>query len=291
MLISPEEFLSSLSFDLPAQADASLSAGERAFVEKYLGISSEELSPQLKLQPVEPEPETYKPVLPPPVIKIAPETPTPSAATSVEKSPLIIQVVEEEKDVSPKLAEDFELEKNIELQPETKSESQQDILPEKKADSLKFSLKEKLKAANEIQLVSFFIAEQLFLLPVEAIHEVVRHLELVKIPQAPSFIAGAINLRGAVLPLIHLSALLTNGSVHEYDEKKFIIICGSETMRLGLVIDRISGMHWLGQEKIIWNMESKLGDSGEFLYAIADLNDKVCGIVDPDSIAQKILSP
>ena len=45
------------------------------------------------------------------------------------------------------------------------------------------------------------------------------------------------------------------------------------------------------QKKIIWNAEAKLGDAAEFLCAIADLDDKVCGIVAPENIAQKILAP
>lgn len=150
-------------------------------------------------------------------------------------------------------------------------------------------LKERLKQENEIQFVSFFVSGQLFLLPVAAIQEVLRHMELVKVPQAPDFVAGVINLRGTVTPLVYLSSLLTNNNSPVYSEKNFIIICGDDTLQLGLIIDKISSMHVLPQDRIIWNAESKLGDSAEFLMAIADLDGKVCGIVAPDVIAQKIL--
>lgn len=153
------------------------------------------------------------------------------------------------------------------------------------------SLREKLKNEPEIQMVSFFTAGQLFLLPVMSIQEVLRHQELIKVPQAPEFVAGVINLRGHVMPIVHLSALLTNASEHPYSGKNFIIVCGTEQLKIGLVIDRINSMHLLPQSKIIWNAESKLGDSAEFLCAIANMDEKVCGIVEPESIAQKILSP
>lgn len=152
------------------------------------------------------------------------------------------------------------------------------------------SLRERLRDEAEIQMVSFIIGGQLFLLPVIAIQEVLRHQELIKVPQAPDFVAGVINLRGHVTPLVHLSALLTNEATQEYSERNFIIVCGTEQLRIGLIIDRINSMHLLPQEKIIWNAEAKLGESAEFLYAIANLDEKVCGIVAPENIAQKILS-
>lgn len=146
-----------------------------------------------------------------------------------------------------------------------------------------------LRQEEEIQMVSFYVGGQLFLLPVGAIQEVLRHMELVKVPQAPDFVAGAINLRGRVMPLVYLSALLTT-TEPSYTEKNFIIVCGSENLQLGLIIDRITGMHMLPQNRIIWNVESKVGDRGDFLHALANLDDRVCGIVAPEMITQKILS-
>lgn len=151
------------------------------------------------------------------------------------------------------------------------------------------SMREKLKALTEVQIFSFCIAEQVFLLPVPCIQEVIKYTELVKVPQAPTFIAGAINLRGNVIPLIFLSALLTNNTEHFYDESKFIIVCGTEQTKMGLIVDKINGMHFLQQNKIIWNAETKIGDAGEYLYAIANFNDRVCGLVAPELIMQKIL--
>lgn len=152
------------------------------------------------------------------------------------------------------------------------------------------SLREKMRQATELQVVSFLVAGQIFLLPVAGIQEVLRHMELVKVPQAPQYVAGAINLRGTVMPLVHLSALLTNAKTWNYDKGSFIIITDSSSMQMGLIIDKVSSMHMIPQSKIIWNVESRLGDAGEFLCAIVDLDDKVCGMIAPDTITQKILS-
>lgn len=150
-------------------------------------------------------------------------------------------------------------------------------------------LKDKLRQQAEVQLVSFFVSGQIFLLPVEGIQEVLRHMELIKVPQAPDFVAGVINLRGHVTPVVYLSALLTNDEVRPYDRDNFIIITGTEQLRLGLIIDKVSSMHMVPQNKFIWNPESKLADAAEFLNAIVDLDDRVCGMVAPEAITRLIL--
>lgn len=159
-----------------------------------------------------------------------------------------------------------------------------------KAPATATSLRERLRAEAQVHLVSFYIREQLFLLPVAGIQEVLRHIELVKVPLAPPFVAGVINLRGRVTPLIHLGALLTAVPGCDYTERNFILVCGTEQLQLGLIIDRVNSMHMLDQDKITWNVETKLGEGAEYLCAVADLDDRVCGILAPETIIQKLLS-
>lgn len=152
------------------------------------------------------------------------------------------------------------------------------------------TLRDLVATETSVRMVSFYVSNQLFLLPVAGIHEVLRHMELIKVPQAPYFIAGAFNLRGSVIPLVHMSALLTSQQEHSYTEGNFIIVYGADSSRIGLIIDKINSMHMLDTEKIIWNVESRLGDAGDFLCAIANLDERVCGIVAPEMIMQRLLS-
>ena len=139
-------------------------------------------------------------------------------------------------------------------------------------------------------MVSFFVREQTFLLPVAAIQEVLRHMPLVRLPLAPQFVAGVVNLRGRVTPLLHLDALLTLARDYRYTPQSFIIVCTAEQMQLGLIIDKVQTMHTVEQDKITWNAEVQLGASADFLCGIADINDHVCGILAPDMIVQKLLA-
>lgn len=151
------------------------------------------------------------------------------------------------------------------------------------------SIRAKMRNLSSVQMVSFLVRGQIFLVPVIGIQEVLRYMPIVRLPQAPKFIAGVVNLRGRVTPLLHLDALLTDSSSYKYTQNSFIIICIANDLQLGLIVDKINTMHFIDQKDIIWNAEPQLGSSAEFLCGIVDINTKVCGILDAEKISQQVL--
>jgi len=150
-------------------------------------------------------------------------------------------------------------------------------------------LRMRLAEEAQVQMVSFYVRGQIFLLPVPVIVEVLRYMPLTRLPMAPSFIAGVVNLRGKVTPLLHLDALLTTEEEKRYNERSFIIVCGTDEMQLGLIIDKVHTMYLVPQNSINWNVEAQLGAGAEFLCGLADINDRLHGIIDPEMIVEKLI--
>lgn len=151
------------------------------------------------------------------------------------------------------------------------------------------SLRVRLAAEEQVQMVSFYVREQIFLLPVPVIVEVLRHMPLTRLPMAPPFIAGVVNLRGKVTPLLHLDTLLTTEQEKRYTDRSFIIVCGTDEMQLGLIIDKVHTMYMVPQKDINWNVEAQLGAGAEFLCGLANINDRLHGIIDPEMIVEKLI--
>lgn len=63
---------------------------------------------------------------------------------------------------------------------------------------------EKMRAQSEIRLVSFSLLGREYALPITVIQEVIKFMKPTKLPAAPASIAGIINLRGRVTPLVSL---------------------------------------------------------------------------------------
>lgn len=150
-------------------------------------------------------------------------------------------------------------------------------------------LKTLLTAQEKVQMVSFYVREQIFLLPVCVIVEVLRYIPLTRLPMAPPFVAGVVNLRGRVTPLLHLDALLTLEQQYRYGPGSFIVVCSGKDMQIGFIVDKIHTMYMIEQQKINWNAENQLGSSADFLCGLAEVGDHLHGIIDPEVIVERLL--
>ena len=153
--------------------------------------------------------------------------------------------------------------------------------PEKVAD-----MRQQLLEAAETQLVAVRVGGVPFLLPIMAISEVLRHMPLALLPRAPRHVAGVINLRGRLTPLLHLCMLVNNDAVPRYTEDSLVVVCPCEDMQLGLIIDKVENIYTVRQQELNWNPETHFGEAAECLYALARIGEHLYGILAPDRIGQ-----
>lgn len=81
---------------------------------------------------------------------------------------------------------------------------------------------------SEIQVACFCLKDDLYAVDIMRIKEIIRPQKLTPLPQAPSFIDGIINLRGAVIPVVDL-------------RKRFDMPPRDLTISTRLLIVRLSG--------------------------------------------------
>lgn len=149
-------------------------------------------------------------------------------------------------------------------------------------------LEETLKKATLVQMIFFYVQGQLYTIPIDAVQEVIKFISPSSLPLAPDYVAGIINLRGRVTPLLYLEQLVCLKTKPD-NENGFIIVCNRRGLQVGLIVDRIHNMYTIKQEEIIWNVESQIGANADFLCGILDYNDKIFGIVSIDSIVDQVI--
>lgn len=150
------------------------------------------------------------------------------------------------------------------------------------------TIDEVIRKSDELQMVSFFIGGQEFTVPTIAVQEVIRSIPAAKLPSSPDLVAGVINLRGKVTPLVHLRDLLEVSSPR-ISEDKFIIVCRRHGLQIGLIIERIHTMYHVRKEEIDWGIEAHLGINVDFIAGLLKLNDQLVSIVSIDRIIESIL--
>lgn len=164
-----------------------------------------------------------------------------------------------------------------------------DAAPDQHAEmSSSENLDDMLRNSPELLMVGFFIGEQEFTLPTVAVQEVIRAMPLAKLPSAPEFVAGVINLRGKVTPLIHLRDVLEVQSPRR-GEDKFIVVCRRQGFQIGMIIERVHTMYRVPQADIEWGIEAHMGINVDYVSGLLKLNDQLVGIVSVDRVIASIL--
>ena len=92
---------------------------------------------------------------------------------------------------------------------------------------------------KEIQVACFRLKDDLYAVDIMRIKEIIRPQKLTPLPQAPSFIDGIINLRGAVIPVVDLRKRFDMPE-RETGSATRLLIVRLVAQTLGLVVDDVT---------------------------------------------------
>jgi len=106
-------------------------------------------------------------------------------------------------------------------------------------------LKEKPK---ELRLACFTPAGQSYAIDIMKIRQIIRPTKIRPLPEAPPFVEGVINLRGAVIPILDLRKRFALPIKPEQEPR--VIIVSVERQVVGIVVDEVSEVITISGEQI-----------------------------------------
>jgi len=145
---------------------------------------------------------------------------------------------------------------------------------------------EQMRNQEEIRLVSFSLLSREYALPITVIQEVIRYMKPTKLPSAPPYIAGIINLRGRVTPLVSLRMLL---GIPGDEEERFIVICRHRGIQVGLMINAVSTMYRATSDDLEWGVESHIGVNAHLLLGLYKAGERLISILSIDNLVYGVL--
>ncbi|KCZ71145.1 chemotaxis signal transduction protein [Candidatus Methanoperedens nitroreducens] len=107
----------------------------------------------------------------------------------------------------------------------------------------------KTMSGDELQLVVFNIGREEFGVEIMNVQEIIRMINITKIPQAPDYIRGIINLRGRIIVVINLNVIMDMKS-REQDENTRIIVASIGDTVMGFVVDSVSEVIRLSEKNV-----------------------------------------
>ena len=113
--------------------------------------------------------------------------------------------------------------------------------------------KEKVTSVETQSFLSFKLENESFTIPVMKIMEILEVPKITRVPQAPNFLVGVINLRGAVLPVIDTRIKFGMTPI-EYTINTCILVVSvlsnDELIQVGALVDSVSEVFEFSTDKI-----------------------------------------
>ncbi len=137
---------------------------------------------------------------------------------------------------------------------------------------------------GELQLVAFNIGSEEFGVEIMNVQEIIRMTSITKIPQAPDYIRGIINLRGRIIVVINLNVVL-GMETKEQDENTRIIVANIGDTVMGFVVDSVSEVIRLPQKSVEPApavIADKIGT--EYVMGVGKLDNRLLILLNLDKI-------
>jgi purine-binding chemotaxis protein CheW len=133
--------------------------------------------------------------------------------------------------------------------------------------------------SDELQLVSFNIGTEEFGVDILKVQEINRMVEITKVPQAPHYVEGVINLRGKVIPIVDLRKRFSlELKAHDKNTRIVVVDIGGNIM--GMIVDSVSEVLRLPASTIEPPPEIVTGVNSEYIKGVAKLEDRLLIFLD-----------
>ena len=135
----------------------------------------------------------------------------------------------------------------------------------------------------EEQAVVFSLAEELYGLDISRIQGIIRVPEITRVPRAPDFVEGVINLRGDIVPIVDLRKRFDRPhEEHTGDTRIINVEIGDDLV--GLIVDSVEEVLNIPAEAIVPPPELVISADSAYLRGIAKIGERLVTLLDLDEV-------
>ncbi len=143
---------------------------------------------------------------------------------------------------------------------------------------------EDIKAAELKKYLVFKLENEEYGVDIQKITTIIeKDMVIARVPKTPSFLKGVINLRGEIIPVIHLRKRFNLPEVEESEDTRIIII-KFEEIAVGFIVDAVAEVIELGENDIenVTNFGGII--SGEYILGVGKINNRIVTLLNLDKL-------
>lgn len=140
-------------------------------------------------------------------------------------------------------------------------------------------LKKDFDSKEVLQLVTFRLGNEEFSLDILKVQEIIRHMDLTRVPKTPEFVDGVINLRGRVIPVLDLRKRFGLPKDENTNETRIIVV-DVDNRTVGLKVDAVSEVLRLPADTVEPPPAIITGVESEYIKGVGKLDGRLLILLD-----------
>ncbi|HXC43608.1 MAG TPA: chemotaxis protein CheW [Candidatus Dormibacteraeota bacterium] len=139
--------------------------------------------------------------------------------------------------------------------------------------------------AHTSQFCTFYLDKLLFGVELKGVQEVIRSLEMTRVPLAPEVVSGLINLRGQIVTAVDLRRRLELEPAPP-GARPMNVVVRSEDGSVSLLVDEIGDVVEVEEDSFEPPPETLRGSIRTMILGVHKLNDRLMHVLDIDKACQ-----
>ena len=134
-----------------------------------------------------------------------------------------------------------------------------------------------------LQLVSFVIENEEFGIDILKVQEIIRPVEITRVPNSPAFVEGVINLRGRIVPVVDLRKRFGLPE-RDQDQHTRIIVVELVDRVVGFMMDAVKEVIRVDRRVIEPAPELAIGIDTDYIKGVAKLEDRLLILLELEEV-------
>lgn len=142
-------------------------------------------------------------------------------------------------------------------------------------------------AALAGKYLTFKLDAEEFGLEILKVQEIIKMMDITRVPRTPDFVRGVINLRGKVIPVVDLRRKFTMERREETEKTCVIVVTvrrDNGSVVMGIIVDEVSEVLDVSGESIEPSPEFGGAVDTSFILGMGKVGDRVVTLMDVDKV-------
>lgn len=133
------------------------------------------------------------------------------------------------------------------------------------------------------EFVIFTLEEKEYGIDIESVIEISEMMSVTRVPKAPEYIKGVINLRGDIVPVMDLRRRL-NLAEKEVTEDTRIVVTMKNDIKAGIIVDEVVEVIPLKNDQVENTSGFNDNQFSEYLYGLGKIERRIISLLDIENL-------